>query len=329
MKFNMMDLDGGRIPGGGSVARIVANGGGVPDLRTNDTLRKDEWKLLDTAIVEVAQKRMRIVRELRRRGLVFNLANPLGTTVLETETVSDMNDAEIDMYGKTKGDNDAVNFEIGYLPVPIIHKAFEVNARKLAASRKLGQSLDTYQPTLATLKVVELIEKLTVTGTGGFTWGGGTIYGLENHTSVNTGSLTSAWTNDSARDVVTDVQAMKQTLIDAKQFGPYMLIVPTAYETALDDDYVSTTSTTITIRQRLMQLEGIVGIMVSDHATSTKCTLFQLSPETIRMVVGQDPAPVEWSSGDNMTMYFKVLSIMVPQIRADQDGNCGIAVYSE
>jgi len=327
MKVNGIDLDGGRY-GGGNLARVIANGGSVADLRTNGTLRKEEWMLLDTAVVQSAQKRLRVVAELRRRGLVYNLANALGTTVLETETVGGMNDAQIDMMGKTRGVNDAVEFEIGYLPIPIIHKAFEINARKLAASRKIGQPLDTLQAQMATFKVSEAIEKLTIVGTGGLTYGGGTIYGIENFTGNSTGSLTAAWTGASARDPITDVQAMKQALISQLKFGPFLLIVPTAYETALDSDYVATTSTTITIRQRLMQLEGIAAIMVSDHASANKVSLVDLSPETIRMVIGQDPAPVEWNSGDNMTMYFKVMSIMVPQIRQDQDGNCGIAVYT-
>jgi len=329
MKINHMDLDGS---GGGqfgrSVAQLIANGAGIDALRTNDSLRKEEWKALDTAVVDAAMRRVRLVAMLRSRGLVYNLANALGTTILESETASDMNPAEVNMSGKAKVDNDAENFEIGGLPIPIVSKAFEINARKLAASRKLGQPLDVTGPAKATVKVIEAIEQMTMAGTGGLAYGGYTIYGLENHPSVLTGSLTAAWTADSARAAITDVINMKQALINQRMFGPYGLIIPTAYETALDEDYVSTTSTTITIRERLLKIEGIDFVQVNDFATAGKVTLFRLVPETVRMVVGQDPAPVEWSSGDKMTMYFKVMSIMVPQVRADQDGRCGVAVFS-
>ena len=51
--------NGGSIKGGGMVAqRLLASDFNVNALRTHDTLRKDEWKLYDTAIVGIAKARL-------------------------------------------------------------------------------------------------------------------------------------------------------------------------------------------------------------------------------------------------------------------------------
>jgi hypothetical protein len=248
-----------------------------------------------------------------------------------------MNPAVINMTGKARGGNDTVKYELGGLPIPIVSKFWELNARRLRASRKMGESLDTTQAAGAARKVAEALEELTMTGSytdddkgasQTVAYGTYTVYGLENHPNANTGSLTAGWDHDSARDPKTDILAMIQALVDVNFYGPYGVYAPRMYSTALGDDYVATTSTTITILQRLLAIEGIEFLRVADYATADKVTMFELDEQTVRMVWGMDPAPVEWKSGDAMTLYHKIMAIMVPQVRADQDGQCGVAVYS-
>ena len=338
MRIPHINLDGasGGMPN--SVAALIANGADLSALRTHALLQKDEWKKLDDTVVRIARKRLRVVGDLLGRGLRYDLADALGTMIFEYETESDMNPAVINMTGKARGGNDTVNYELTGLPIPITSKFWELNARRLRASRKRGESLDTTQAAVAARKVAEALEQLTMVGSytddekgaaQTIAYGTYTVYGLENHTSVNTGSLVGAWDDDSARDPKTDVLAMVQACVDVQMYGPFGIYVPREYSTALGDDYVNTTSTTITVQERLQKIPGVEFIQVQDYATATKITLFQLDEQTVRIVHGQDPTPVEWKSGDAMTLYHKVMAIMVPQVRADQDGNCGIAVYSE
>lgn len=63
------------------------------------TLRKDEWKILDDAVVKVAKSRLRAVADLRSRGLQFTIPNGMARTVLETEKQSDITEAIISMDG--------------------------------------------------------------------------------------------------------------------------------------------------------------------------------------------------------------------------------------
>jgi len=129
---------------GGNVAmRLLSNGMNPSALRTAATLRKDEWELLDKVVVEVARQRLVGVADLMSRGLSFKLTNPLGTLVLQHETLSEMTAAEVSMDAVTPTARDRVEFNLVNTPLPIVHKDFTLTARNLESSRRLGQPLDT------------------------------------------------------------------------------------------------------------------------------------------------------------------------------------------
>jgi hypothetical protein len=301
---------------------------GAAHMVVNATLRKDEWKHYDTAILKAAQDRLVAVADLERRGLVYTIGNGLGKTVLEYEDVGDINDAEVSMDGAQRSKNDAVDFGIKYLPLPIVHKGFTINARVLAASRTTGDALDVTMGMLAGIKVAEKIEGMLMNGLtiGGvnYTFGGGTIYGYTNHPNRNLVTLTAAWTASAATGatICGDVMSMKQSLLNDKKYGPYVLYIPALYETELDKDYVA--GYPKTIRQRIMEIGGIEAIRVSDTLAANNVVLVSMSASTVRLVKGMEITPVEWQTEGNMLHHFKVMGIQVPQVRADQDGKCGI-----
>lgn len=310
----------------GPVANLLLNHDmDVRALRTNNTLRYDEWKEIDEAVLEIARKRMNVVNDLTNAGLVYRLGDGLGSTVFQYEDASDMEDAQISMAGEVQPRQDTVEFDINYLPLPIVHTAFKLNVRRLAASRKLGQPLDTFQAQIATKKVAEKIEDIFVSGASTYTFGGGTLYGMEDFTHANTGSLTAAWTA-SAADPVADIIAMKQASISDQHFGPWMAYVPTAYETVLDEDYVS--GYPKTIRQRILEIDGIIGVKANDFLTAGKVLLVEWQPETIRAIIGLEPTVVEWETQGGMVLNYLVMAIIIPQLRADQGDKCGLQVYS-
>jgi hypothetical protein len=52
-------------------------------INTNATLRRDEWKQLDEALLVASRYRLGGIDDLIAKGLTFNLGNAMGTTVLE------------------------------------------------------------------------------------------------------------------------------------------------------------------------------------------------------------------------------------------------------
>lgn len=314
----------------GDVAGVLLNSGMRTNaLRTNATLRKDEWKTLDEKVVDISRQRMVGVGDLISRGLVYNIANGMGTTVLETENASDMEPAEIDMDGATDSKSDRMKYDIGYLPLPIVHKGFDINARVLESSRTRGQALDTTQAGVAAMKVAEKIEEILFIGSGAYTFGGGTVRGYMDFPPRNTGSLHAHWdaSSSAGNGILADVLAMKQTSIADRHYGPWVLYIPTAYDTVLDDDY-SANYPGVTIRKRILEVGGIVDVKIADKLTADNVILVEMQENTVRMISGMQPTTLQWDSKGGMVFHFKVMAIQVPQLRADQDGRCGIQHWS-
>ena len=311
----------------GSLAAQLLRANMDPEaLRTNAVLLKDEWKLLDDKVVDISRVRLVGAADLISRGLVLNITNGLGTTVLETQNASDMSAADLNMDAIAPGAKDRLKFDIGYLPLPIIFKDFDISARVLNASRRGAQPLDTRQAAIAAKLVAEKVEEILFTGASTYTFGGGVIYGYMDHPSVQTGSLTANW-DATAADPLADILAMKQKSITAKHYGPWIVYIPTAYDALLDDDY-NATYPSITIRNRIKQIAGIEDVKVADKLTANNVLLVEMSEDTVRMVIGMQPTTLQDEAHFGLLSKFKIMTIMVPQIFADQDGNCGIVLYS-
>lgn len=302
------------------------------------TLRRDEWKRLDEAIVEPSRYRLGGVEDLISNGLVYNLGNGLGTTVLEWHDVSEGMNAVVTMDGVTRGNNDRVVFQHNYLPLPIIHADYEINARVLAASRNMGNPLDTTMAERAARRILELKEKMLFTDvTYSYgetdTRGRNTIYSYINFPDRNLVNLSIPWDNSACtgKMILQDVLEMKQASLTALHYGPWMLYIPPAYETVLDDDYVGAnpdTAPTVTVRQRLLGIAGIKGIKVIDTLPANNVLLVQMTSDVVRLVRGMALQNVEWKTEGNMVTKYKVMTIEVPQIRSDINGKCGIVHMS-
>jgi len=342
------------LQGGGSVAqRLLANGMNVGALRPwvaedgfnyitvnekgvekavrfsgNATLRKDEWKALDTAVLKAAQTRLVGVADLEARGLTFNLANGLGTTVFQYEDMSDVQGAQVSMDGVTRGENDRVEFDINSLPMPITHGDFQLNIRALTASRTLGAPLDTTIAELKARKIAEKIEEYLFVGSSTYTFGGGTIYGYLDQPAINSVTLSQNWdaSGKTGAEIMVDVLAMKQACINARHYGPYMMYIPTAYEATLDDDFKANSD--VTIRERILKIANIIDIKVADSLTANNVLMVQMTSDVVRMINGLAMTTVEWTSEGGMIFHFKIMQISVPQIRADQNDRSGVCLLS-
>lgn len=294
------------------------------------TLRRDEWKTLDDAILAVSEYRLNGIADLIANGLTYQLGNAMGTTVLEWHDVSNALSAELTMDGVTRGQNDRPVFQHNYLPIPIIHADYEINARVLAASRSMGNPLDTTMAERAARKVNEKLENMLFTNTQ-YAFGEldnrsrNSIYSYLNHPDRNQVTMTLAWDDASktGANIVTEVLSLKQASIDAKHYGPWMIYIPTAYDTKLDEDY-STSKGDETIRERVLKIAGIKGIKVVDTLPANTVLMVQMTSDVVRLIQGMPIQNVQWQQEGNFINKYKVMTIQVPQIRSDQEGNSGI-----
>ena len=286
------------------------------------TLRKEDWIKLDEAIIPAAKSRLRLVADLRGGGLEYGM-NGMGYTVLQSERMSDIGDASISMDGMREADNDRPEFDLVNLPLPIIHKDFSYSARQIAASRNGLTPLDTSTAELAARKVAEEAEKLAIGVSNTHTFGGGSIYGITTFPNRVLADITSptasGWTPET---LVDEVLAMIQQAQDVYHYGPYMLYMGSSWNRYLDVDYKALVTTTL--RQRINVIENITDVRTLDYLSGYDVVLVQMTSDVIREVVGMDITTVQWETNGGMLQHFKVMAILIPQIRDDINGLTGI-----
>ena len=311
----------------GAVAEQFAAGLSVNSLRTNTVLQKEEWLLLDTAVIKVATERLGAVADLISRGLSLRLPNGLGTTVFQWEDMSDMTAAEVNMDGVTGGEQDRLTFDLNSIPLPIIHKDFWLSRRVLEASRNGGSPLDTSTAEVAGRLVAEQIESILFNGSSGLTFGGGTLRGYLDHPDRNTIVDEPDWDGaDTGELILTDVIAMIDAAHADNMFGPYMLYIPPTYFTALLEDFKAASDKTIL--QRILEIPSIMDVRTVDQMATNQVLLVQLTSDVVKEIIGLEPTVVQWETHGGMRVHFKVMAIMVPRIASDHDGRSGIVDHS-
>lgn len=310
---------------GSVAAKLLASGFNANALRTNGTLQKDEWIAFDNTVIDIARKRLVITQDLMSRGLTYSLPNALGHTRLEWETISDMDPAIITMSGLSESQNDRQIYDLSGMPIPIIHKDFNINIRTLAASRNKGLPLDTTQAAVASRKVSETIETMIFNGAT-VLGANNPIYGLRTAPFRNTGALAESWLTASGEDIVADVLAMMTALDDDNMFGPYALYIGTGVGIRLGEDYKAESDKSIV--KRLLEIEGLQSIKTTKDLPAGEVIMVQLTSDVIDLIDGMQPTTLEWDSHGGMITNFKVMAIIVPRLRNDQLGQSGIAHYT-
>jgi uncharacterized linocin/CFP29 family protein len=306
-------------------ARIAVGNG--RSIRTNAPamLQYDEWKDIDRTVTEIATDRLVGIAALMSKGLVHSLGS-IGLTVSLWETTSDMTPAQVSMSGVSRSQKDAVQFESQQVPVPVIHKDFTVNVRRLEASRILGEGIDTIQAGIATRKVAESSEDMLFAGHPTKV-DGSTIYGYTNHPDRNPVDMAKKWTGvgkATGLEIVADVQAMLAAARADHFYGPFSLYVPGDYEGRLDDDYDPTTGDTRTIRERIMQLGGIGEIVVADRLSDHNVVLVQMTSDVVDLAVAQDITTVQWQEMGGLIQEYHVMAVWVPRLKSDFNGHMGV-----
>jgi uncharacterized linocin/CFP29 family protein len=291
---------------------------------TTGLLRKNDWIQLDTAVIKAAQAPLSVVKDLRSGGLTYNIPNGMAKTSLQHERQSDINPATISMDGLKGSNNDRPVWDLQNMPLPIIHKDFQMSARALAASREGGSPLDTSTAELAARKVAEEAEKLALGTSNSYAFGGGTIYGMTNFPQRLTKALTlptnPGWVPGT---LVNEVLAMRQQSMDNYFYGPWKLYTSPSWDTYLDDDY-SAAKGDNTLRERLAKIKGISGIETANFLSGFQMVLVQQTTDVIRLVTGMDIITVQWETNGGLMLNFKVMCIIVPQLRCDQYDRTGI-----
>lgn len=305
-------------------------------VRVNQTalLQYDEWKDIDRAVLAAAAQRMIGIADLRSRGLEHGLGS-IGMTISQWDRASHITEAEVSMSAATQGEKDTVAYKPAFVPVPIVHKDYQIELRRLVASRQFGESIDTTMGELAGRRVAEKTEQMLFLGESSIhvidsVLGTGRVFGYTTHPDRNRVNLEVPWdeldgpAGENAQ-IIEDVMAMQQASRNARYYGPWVLYIPSQYEAKMDEDYRGPTSSdTRTVRERILALSGIEDVKVADFLTGDNVVMVAMQREVVDLAVAQDISTVQWTVTGGMVEEFKVMAVWAPRLKSDFDGRSGI-----
>lgn len=303
---------------GGSIAqRLLANNLNMECLRTNATLRDDEWEELDRVAIDAFNDPLIAVDDLRSRGLTHDLGG-LGTLVSQYNRISEMNEAEVSMWASMDGENNRVLMDLQNVPVPVIFKDWQLDIRTLESSRRLGEGLDTLYARAAARVIGEKLEDMLFNGLT-TVMGGTPIYGYRTEPNRNTSSG-SDW--GTATNIYPDILTMVGALYGDNVRGPFVLYLH-------NDQYVQTLArtgdTNITWRQfAIDNIPELQDIKLAHRMTAGEGVLVNMDPNTVDLAVAEDFMPVEWEAKGGLSLNFRNLIVAVPRVKSDYHGRSGV-----
>jgi hypothetical protein len=321
----------------------------------NATLLYDEWKNFDNVIIKAFQEDLTFASGIMSRGLTYPLANPLGTTIVIHQNMSNAMQAQMAMDANVQNSGDTPEFGEGGVPIPIISSGFNIDIRFLNAARTSQVPLDTTNSEFAARANAVWLENLTLFGKGDITdtekvtldFSSTTVTAALRYTYGNY-KIDGVFSKDEAVDyplgydwlaatttgvnMVSDVLNMKQALTEQGYGGDAVLHLPSYMSIRLAEDYKSAeASTTMTIMNRLEQIRGVsyefhdaIGRITPGSGEYVNMAMIAMRSDVIRMINGFESMLVQWDTQGGMNTNYRILTIMVPELRTRQAGDCGI-----
>lgn len=309
--------------------KMVVNDAGFPvigyrgGIAVHSLLRKTEWEELDRAVIGMVKLRLSGIQDLKDAGLVQPLGG-LGTMVSQWNIGSEKIAADVTMDGRTRGNRDRVNKKLYGVPVPIISSEYQIGARELEASRRLGNALDVTEAQESAAAVAEELETILFSGYSAINVGGSTIYG---YTSLS-GRLTDTATNfgggdfGTISDIVPTFTGWLTQLAARRYHGPFgCYIANTQYHQMLA---FYTDGSGETALQRVLRLPQIKFVKPSDFLSDGVQVGAQLTQNVVDLAIALDVTNREWEEDDGSGLNYKVMTAAVPRLKVDHAGYAGI-----
>jgi len=330
-----------RLPDGRSVVthRVGTNPDGTPkfanQLITNAaTLRREDWLQVDATVVRAATRRLRFFNDLRANGLGVDLPNALAKSAWQYERQSNISEATVSMDGVRRSDASRLLYDAETMPLPLIHCDLSFSAREIAISRSGDSPIDISAVAEASERVAEKVERMALGVDPEFVAGSGAVYGVCNYPHRLTRIFTNPWNADGSRDTSWQPGILQREILDARRslndhrhYGPFVIYHSPDFDEILDDDYninFNGLSTALTLRERLLKIDQLQGIKTSEFLPYGTFVMVEMSPSTIQAVNGMDITTIQWQTEGGFESHFKVMCILLPRMKSDFNGNCGV-----
>jgi uncharacterized linocin/CFP29 family protein len=298
---------------------------GRPVIVANSLLRKDEWEMLDDAVQIAATGEYNAIPRLNGDPQLRKQLNSAGILVAQYNQGSEMSRAAVSLSGRAAPDFDRQDYNLTGVPVPVIHKEFQIGYRELEASRLYGSGVDTTNAFEASRVVSEELERLWVAGNTNIALNQDILYGVTNEPNINTGAATGDF--GTLSNIVPTFRNMIIALAGDNYFGNYEFwVARTQYnEMALNFHSDGTGDSGLT---RVLKMPNITAIYPSDWMTAGTLVGIQMTPNVLDFCIHQLNQVIEWTSPDGMAQNFKVMSICAVRVKSDYNSNSGVVYYT-
>lgn len=319
----------------------------VPGMRTLSPLSDKAQVEVDKAVVDVGLERLTFAADLLSEGLRYGLSDPLSVTQVEWDQESKVGGARRTMLPTSRGENALLDRKHLRVPIYCTLGDFNMNIRLLKMSERVGQPLDVSMIKQETRRVNESIEDACLYGAT--TLDGQTLTDssytapglLTPPGTANTITNSVDWTaanviGTTGPAMVADVISMAQKLAQAFKYGPYNLYVGTNAGITIQGQFVQYHPATIQSMLEGLQFGGRnLKVRIADRLPNTvggptqQVVLVQMTDDVVEIIDGQAPTVVPYTSLDGWTLFWTILAIQVPRVRADYNGNSGICIGSK
>jgi uncharacterized linocin/CFP29 family protein len=296
----------------------------IQGIHHNALLREYEWQRIDAQVVEVHRTTLVAANDFQRFGLIEPLGG-LGVTISTYEQLSDMSDAQLSMEGITRGEKGRQEFTPQSVPVPIIHKDFEISRRMLESARRQGNQIDTTHAVTAARRVRDAIENMIFNGSS-VAVAGYKIAGFRTKSQRIQKTASQCGGGDWAtpENPYKSIVGAIGFLAAAGFYGPYgVYVARDQYTQSLHLLNGANGSNTNELAV-MLQIPQVSFITPADALPAENVIVWQLAKDVADLAIGQDVSTVQWDEMGGMLTQFKVMTALAPRIKSDANGACGV-----
>lgn len=291
-------------------------------LRNNTTIPELAWEHLDAEIVPAFLSQLVGIKDLQQIPSLVKRVDGTAASTWGYRATSNIGNAIMAMDPDTRGMADRIEIIKKTVPLYITSQNYYLNIREVKESIAKGVPLDTITAEEAAKSVGRSLEQTLFSGHA--VAEGAELYGYTTFPDRQTATIAD-WSSGTTtgETIVSDVLALIDKSVSANHFGPWHLYIPTLYRHRMGEDYKEMSA--MTIEQRILSA-GVAKVGTAEALDGGNVVLVEMTSSTVRLIEGMPLTNLLWEPemSKNWNQLFKVMTIMVPLLISDFNGDCGI-----
>lgn len=284
----------------------------------------DAWRRIDSRGAMIQRD---VLNVFNRLAAADTTPVGVGDLVSYYGQISDSNEVNVSMDGRSTGKADQANIKYVGTPVPVLTSEARFGWRQMEVLRKSPNSLDIATIGNAQRKVAEKLEDMALNGLSSAVVGGQTIYGLRNFPQRNTATHGLTLSSATGAQWLTAFQSMFNQLIGDNAYGKATVFLSYAdWLYASINEFVA--GYPKTILQRLQEIAQVAEIVPASKVPANEIIgVAGLQTGEWGTILSAMPLVTRPKARHNAEddYAFGVIAMAAPQLKADFDGRAQIA----